>query len=267
MSKQTIATGEKKKFRCFYINNDDKPVSRVLELEKLSHPILTEAGVNAWIQRGIDSYNTNYAYIYIQLTDEICYRNGSSYCNSRLLEFFDGNLDGWNDDRIEEYHKGTAQAFTRLASMPEAQLNGTCYPNMAVIEAYRAAGEEETAQILAKHRNAIIAEREEEDKRRRAEEAERERLAKEKAARELAQQIADEEESLRTKGVISGWGVVQLCDREGIKIHLRTRHNLLEVVTTFEKSSVNYIKQGKRLPSLDGCFKTFHELKAKLGIE
>lgn len=263
MSKQTIATGEKRKFRAYYLSRGDKPVSRVIGLEKLSHPILTDAGVNAWLERCWDGYNDRYGLVYIQLSDDICYLANASSCFDFMLDVFDGKTEG-----LAETHKNGTMAFLqRIASKPEAQLRGEYYPNMAVIEAYKAAGDHETARKLAEYRNAFIAEREAEDKRRREEEAERERLAKEKEAQELAQQIANEEKSLREKGWISGWGVVQLCDREGIAIHLRTRHNLLEVVSDINSHTAYIHNTGKRKPKLDGCFKTFHELKAKLGIE
>ena len=153
-----------------------------------------------------------------------------------------------------------------IAAIPKAQLKGEYYPNKAVIDAYLAAGMINEAGQLSEHHNAIIAQRETEEKQRRQEEEERERKAKEEETAEIARQIAEEEESLRTKGHITGWGVVQLCDREGINIHLRTRHNLLEVVTYFEGGAAHYRYYGKRKPNLDGCFNTLRELKNKLGI-
>ena len=262
-----VVTGEKRKFRCYYVNHDDKSVSRVLELEKLSHPTLTEAGVKAWLERDVDSYNQKYGMIYIQLTDQICYRPVRTGCDATTLEIFDGQtIEGWYDGYAEDCEKNLMKLLAHIAAIPEAQLKGNYYPNKAVIDAYLAAGMINAAGLLSEHRNTIIAHREAEDNRRRQETAERERKAKEEEAAEIARQIAEEEETLRTKGRITGWGVVPLCDREGINIHLRTRHNLLEVVTFFEGGAAHYRYHGKRKPCLDGCFKTLRELKSKLGI-
>ena len=205
--------------------------------------------------------------IYIELTDNICYRPVRTGCDATTLDIFDGKtVEGWYDGYAEECENNLMKAFTHIAAIPEAQLKGEYYPNKAVIDAYLAAGMINEAGQLSEHRNAIIAQREEENQRRRQEEEERERKAKEEEAAEIAREIAEEEESLRTKGRISGWGVVQLCDREGINIHLRTRHNLLEVVTYFEGGAAHYKYYGKRKPTLDGCFNTLRELKNKLGI-
>lgn len=262
-----IATGEKRKFRCYYINHDDKSVSRVLELEQLCHPILTEAGVKAWLERDVDCYNQRYGTIYIQLTEKICYRPIRTVCDATLLEIMDGQtVKGWHDGYAEDCEMNLNKMFTALAAIPEAQMKGEYYPNKAVIDAYLAAGMTNEAGQLSEHRNAIIAEQEAEEKQRREEAEERERKAKEEEAAEIARQITEEEESLRAKGHITGWGVVQLCDREGINIHLRTRHNLLEVVTYFEGGAAHYRCYGKRKPCLDGCFNTLRELKKKLGI-
>lgn len=262
-----IVTGEKGKFRCYYINHDDKAVSRVLELEQLNHPILTETGVKAWMERDMDCYNQRYGIVYIQLTDKICYRPIRTVCDATTLDILDGQtVKGWYDGYAEDCEKNLNKMFTMIAAIPKAQMKGEYYPNKAVIDAYLAAGMINEAGQLSEHRNAIIAQREAEENRRRQETEERERKAKEEEAAEKARQIAEEEESLRTKGHITGWGVVQLCDREGINIHLRTRHNLLEVVTYFEGGAAHYRYYGKRKPNLDGCFNTLRELKNKLGI-
>ena len=262
-----IATGEKRKIRCYYINHDDKAVSRVLELERLSHPILTEAGVKAWMERDMDCYNQRYGIVYIQLTDTICYRPIRTVCDAKTLDILDGQtVERWYDGYAEDCERNLNKMFTMIAAIPKAQMKGEYYPNKAVIDAYLAAGMINEAGQLSEHRNAIIAQRETEEKQRRQEEEERERKAKEEETAEIARQIAEEEESLRTKGHITGWGVVQLCDREGINIHLRTRHNLLEVITCFEGGAAHYRCYGKRKPCLDGCFNTLRKLKNKLGI-
>lgn len=262
-----IVTGEKRKIRCYYVNHRDKSVSRVLELEQLSHPILTEAGVKAWLERIVDCYNQRFGTIYIQLTENICYRPIRTGCDATILDILDGKtVEGWYDGYAEDCENNLNKMFSMIAAIPDAQLNGNYYPTKAVIDAYRAAGKCDEAKQLSEHRNAIIAQREAEEKRRHKEAEEKERKAKEEEAREIARQIAEEEDSLRSKGRITGWGVVQLCDREGINIHLRTRHNLLEVITYFEGSAAHYRRYSKRKPCLDGCFKTLRDLKEKLGI-
>lgn len=264
-----IATGEKRKFRCHYINSSDNAVSRVLELERISHPALAEAGVKAWMERDTDCYNQRYGFLYIQLTDSICYRPNCTGCFANILDYMDGTEHNYSDEYREAVKSETERFLKHVAAIPAAQRMGDCYPNMAVIAAHRAAGMYSEADILTAHRNRIRAEQEAEEQHRKEAAAEAERKRKEEETAETARQVAEEEESLRTKGRITGWGVVQLCDREGIAIHLRTRHNLLEVVNYFYNNgdSACYKQmQGRRKPSLEGCFNTLDMLKKKLGL-
>lgn len=269
-----IFTGEMKKFRCHYINDNDRAVSRVLTLERLNHPALTAANVTAWGERFDDGVNRfDFLAVYIQLTDTICYKPNTTVTECPAIELIDGTIDYPSEESREIFHEvdinNVNRFFEHVAALPVRMMAGEFYPNMAVINAYQVAGMSQEADRLSATRARIIADREAEEKKRRKAAEERERKEKEAEAAEIARQIAEEEESLRTSGEISGWGVVQLCDREGISIHLRTRHNLLEVVNKFVNhgNSINYKPiQGKRAPRLDGCFETLDRLKEKLGI-
>lgn len=269
-----IFTGEMKKFRCHYINDNDRAVSRVLTLERLNHPALTAANVTAWGERFDDGVNRfDFLAVYIQLTDTICYKPNTTVTECPAIELIDGTIDYPSEESREIFHEvninNVNRFFEHVAALPVRMMAGEFYPNMAVINAYQAAGMSQEADRLSATRARIIADREAEEKKRREAAEERERKEKEAEAAEIARQIAEEEEILRTSGEISGWGVVQLCDREGISIHLRTRHNLLEVVNKFVNhgNSINYkLIQGKRAPRLDGCFETLDRLKEKLGI-
>lgn len=276
VSNNKVATGYKRKFRCFYIGRDgNTPVSRVLEVERLQHPAFTENGVTAWMYLE-DCDGRKYAKLFAQLTDDICFWMNTTGLDSGDTAYITGEMPAPTETQRPMYEFMEKRILTDTLPRIAQRMNrtrllaGELYPNRGIIAAFAAAGMNTEAKQLAAQREAIIAQREAEDQARRAAAEEAERKRKEEEAAEIARQIAEEEKSLRTKGTISGWGVVQLCDREGISIHLRTRHNLLEVVKEFINSghSARYNAiPGKRAPRLDGCFDTLDLLKQKLGIQ
>ena len=70
-------------------------------------------------------------------------------------------------------------------------------------------------------------------------------------------------EKFRSGESISGEDVVELCRMCGIAIHLRTIHNLQQVIVNINgKGSCQYYRQpkGKRKPQLDGCYETAGKL-------
>lgn len=103
--------------------------------------------------------------------------------------------------------------------------------------------------------------RKEREERRRKDEEE----ARKKAEAEAKEQerLTQEAEKFKQGESISGSDVVDLCRRHGIAIHLRTVHNLQQVIANIngKNSTCQYYRQrGKRIPTLDGCYKTARQL-------
>ena len=136
--------------------------------------------------------------------------------------------------------------------------------NMSVLRAY----EEVQSPILPtlkQMRKVFEAEREEKARQRREEaqkRAEEETRKKIEAANKERERLDGEAEKFKKGESISGCDVVELCRRHGIDIHLRTVHNLQQVICEINgHGQCRYYRQhGKRRPQLDGCYKTATEL-------
>lgn len=104
--------------------------------------------------------------------------------------------------------------------------------------------------------------RQEAEEKRKREEELRKREAEE-AAKEQ-ERLTQEAEKFKNGEAIAGSDVVDLCRRYGISVHLRTVHNLQQVIYVIngKTGTCQYYRQskGKRRPQLDGCYKTAGEL-------
>lgn len=158
-----ILTGETKKIRCHYISHrTDKPVSRVLTLERLNHPALTAAGVTAWAERFNDGENRfDWLRVSIQLTDKICYTPNCANVGLPDVENY-GNLDYYKNQEgaMRVSMNNVDKFFQSIADKPAKIMTGEDWPNMAVIAAYRAAGRDEEADTLTTARDIYNARRE-----------------------------------------------------------------------------------------------------------
>ena len=158
-----ILTGETKKIRCHYISHrTDKPVSRVLTLERLNHPALTAAGVTAWAERFNDGVNSfDWLRVSIQLTDKICYTPNCANVGLPDVENY-GNLDYYmgQEGAMRVYMNNVDKFFQSIADKPSKMMTGEDWPNMAVIAAYRAAGRDEEADTLTAARDTYNARKE-----------------------------------------------------------------------------------------------------------
>lgn len=114
-----------------------------------------------------------------------------------------------------------------------------------LLSTFQAIRKEFEKQREEKHRQYMERERE-----RRKEEH---RKAEEAAAKEF-ERLTHEAEKYKAGEAISGSDVVELCRRYGIKVHLRTIHNLQCVISWIKPEQCNYHSSGKRSPKLDGCF-------------
>jgi len=159
----TILTGETKKLRCHYLSKrTDKPVSRVLTLERLSHPALTAAGVTAWAERFNDGVNSfDWLRVSIQLTEKICYTPNCANVGLPDVENY-GNLDYYmgQEGMMRVSMNNVDKFFQSIADKPAKMMTGEDWPNMAVIAAYRAAGRDQEADTLTAARDIYEQHRE-----------------------------------------------------------------------------------------------------------
>lgn len=149
-----ILTGETKKIRCHYLSKrNDKPVSRVLTLERLNHPALTAAGVTAWAERFNDGVNRfDWIRVSIQLTDNLCYTPNCANHDLPSIEHY--------NDYNDVNRRNVDNFFQSIATKPAKMMTGEDWPNMAVIAAYRAAGRDKEAETLTAARDTYNARRE-----------------------------------------------------------------------------------------------------------
>ena len=236
-------SGETTRGLVHYVNHQDKAVSRVMDLERVNYP----APLPMWVMADGDYY-----YMVYQLADGLFFRPNNSGFTALNMEAFRGDYSQFSEETISE-------ALANSAAIPAEHFNHK-WPNMAVVNAYKAAGMVKEADMLMAVREKIEQEYEEEKK-----------AWKEKAEREEKERKQEEENRLNeaaaamvNNGRITGRDIVALCDREGIAINPRTRHNLLEVVNYYEDNRICYKQYGKRKPGLDGCFNVARELLAAL---
>lgn len=261
------APAEARKFRLYYINHSDKAVSRVVELIKAD---VEGSPLPVWIECREDDYGRKYGRTCYQLTDSICFRANAGYISEEYISpLTGGELSDWHKEHIDMFNNGMSNIKAEIIATPAAQLNGTMWPNLAVVNAYTAAGMATEAAYLIAARERITKEREERRKTQEEEARRREEERRRQEAEEKARRIAEAIKKFMEKGEITGEDVVLLCDEEGIRINPRTRHNLLEVVTYFENNGnrAHYKTYGKRKPSLDGCFTVADSLYQLLKIK
>lgn len=261
------APAEARKFRLYYINHSDKAVSRVVELIKAD---VEGSPLPVWIECREDDYGRKYGRTCYQLTDSICFRANAGYISEEYISpLTGGELSDWHKEHIDMFNNGMANIKAEIIATPAAQLNGTMWPNLAVVNAYTAAGMATEAAYLMAARERITKEREERRKTQEEEARRREEERRRQEAEEKARRIAETIKKFMENGEITGEDVVLLCDEEGIRINPRTRHNLLEVVTYFENNGnrAHYKTYGKRKPSLDGCFTVADSLYQLLKIK
>lgn len=289
-----------RKFWCHYIGNDgNTPKRRSIELTNLAD-LIPAIGDNVncktpiWYEKETDNYNHSYYNFYAQLNDNVAVFVIQGGLSDSMLErvnktdeqiaaFWKQWMEGqweWNTkdeigkekDRqfIKERSKQEKEERDRmierikqLQNYDEVLINGSWIAEAAV-RAYEEAQSPRLPvlrairkQNLAK-REAQRKEREEQDRLRREEEARKEKEAEAKEQERLTR----EAEKFKNGERISGCDVVKLCRRYGIVIHLRTVHNLQQVITEISgQGSCSYWKRrGKRRPQLDGCHKTAREL-------
>jgi len=291
---------ETKKFWCHYIGNDgNTPKRRNIELTDIHDilPCISNEGVKTplWCEHDEED---RYYFLYVQLSDKVAVADYSWCCiRQRDIDEYltksDAEIDqeyvGWHERWLENHPDATAEEkaeskrrscenadgmkrerdrkLNRLRALQDYDncLLSAQHVPAATIKAY----EEVQSPILSglKEIRRMSLERREEERR---QEAEQRRKREEEEARKKAEEEAKEQERLtqeaekfRQGKAIAGSDVVDLCRRYGIDIHLRTVHNLQQVIATIngkEGTCQYYRQRGKRRPQLDGCYKTAKEL-------
>lgn len=298
---ENYKTMQTRKFWCHYIGSDgNTPKRRSIELTAIGELLPQLQGVGRtplWYEREEEtSYSRTYVYYYLyaQLGDKVAVtvmhrisdrdleqlrrtdadieelatkvwtkdieRAATDEARKRCLE----NKRIWIKDGIE-YRDRYMQRLTALCSFDNVLLSGSVWVSNACLRAFEEAaspllsGLQEMRRMKMEEREARERERQEEARKRLEEEA------RKKADEERREQerLDGEAEKFKAGGSIAGADVVDLCRRYGIAIHLRTVHNLQQVIANIngkDGTCQYYRTRGKRRPQLDGCYKTATEL-------
>ena len=263
-----------KKFWCHYIGSDgNTPKRRSIELTDI-HELLPSisnehAKTPLWFERDEDDYKQVHYHLYAQLTDKVAVkvRQGclSKYDVERVLwtdEDIKLRWQKWLEDSLTEYPNRSDERkeedrkscerymnqdqqtrdryqkrITAFLDYNNLLLTGELWICTATLRAY----EEVQSPILSGLKEIRAMKMEE---------------------RQEQERLDGEAEKFKNGESIAGCDVVDLCRRYGITIHLRTVHNLQQVIANINgKGSCQYYRtRGKRRPQLDGCYKTATEL-------
>lgn len=278
----------KKKFWCHYIGSDGKtPRRRNMELTKL-----TIQDATLWADFEPCSYNSGYYHLYYQLSDKVavtcnqCLRvtdweemnKSDQQFREEIEERRKDNPSCWNEEDVEMCVSNSIKSrdhdisnFKKLANLTDFLLNESGWVMLPQLAAYREVNHPQYDALMEKRKACEEIRRQREEQRKEEErkrKEEEERKAKEEAEKELVR-LNEEEIKFKNGESISGEDVVTLCKRHGINVHLRTIHNLRELICEINgMGNCRYWKQrGKRMPVLDGCYKAAEELYNKLNEE
>lgn len=296
---------EAKKFWCHYIGSDgNTPKRRSIELRPIGELVPALDGVGTtplWFEREEEqSYSRTYVYYYLyaQLSDKVAVttmqrlsdqdmemirqtdedieeratnvwtkdieRCTTEEARKRMIE----NKRSWKESEIAN-RDHYMQRLTLLCSFDELMLTGKHWISNACLRAFTEA-ESPIYPVLQALREQKLAEREARERER---EMERKQRLEEEATKKIEEdrkereRLMDEATKFRDGKSISGCDVVELCRRCSIDIHLRTLHNLQQVIVNINgHGSCQYYRQhGKRRPQLDGCYevagKLYHHLQ------
>ena len=293
-----------KKFWCHYIGSDgNTPKRRNIELTDISEllPNVSNEGVKTplWFEREEEDYGyriyTHY-HLYVQLSDKVATMVDS--ISDQLVErmvktdedikaqgekwmkdFLERNPNAseeyrnreakWTEESMEGAKKDRDNLLQRLALFLDYDtvlLSGDAWIMASAIKAYEEV-QSPYLPVIQELRRQAMAERERREQERKEERrkaAEEEVRKKAEAEQKEQERLTQEAEKFKNGEAIAGSDVVDLCRRYGIAIHLRTVHNLQQVIYVIngKTGTCQYYRQskGKRRPQLDGCYKTAEEL-------
>ena len=273
----------KKKFWCHYIGNDGKtPKRRSIELTNLADlvPVIGDnehCATPLWYETDV-SCSIIYYRLYAQLSDSVAVDLRASLCDNQVeaLMATDEDIEqkrhDWKDrenaERMINTDKERREYYlSKLASGQDYTtylLTSARWITNSELRAYEEV-QSPFLSTLQAMRKQFEAQREEKNRQREEEarkRAEDEAKRKAEEEREEQERLTQEAEKFKNGERISGSDVVALCRRYGINVHLRTIHNLQQVVCDIDYSGHcrYYRTSGKRRPVLDGCYKTAEEL-------
>ena len=290
----------KKKFWCHYIGNDgNTPKRRSIELTNLADlvPVIGDnehCATPLWYETD-HSHGSNLYYLYAQLSDNVAtllWKAINDYYVEMMLatdEDIEHRHHEWyekkySDPNLLDYcnHPEEDKEFVERRIKEDKEYRKCCRSEIASLQDYTTilltsakwitkselrAYEEAKSPFLSTlqaMRQQFEAQRDEENRKREEEarkRAEEEAKRKAEEEREEQERLTQEAEKFKNGEHISGSDVVDLCRRYGINIHLRTVHNLQQVIAKIGSDyQCTYYKCGKRTPVLDGCYKTAREL-------
>ena len=299
-----------KKFWCHYIGADgNTPKRRSIELVEISEllPNVSNEGVRTpvWYE-----HDSDYYILYAQLSDKVAVRIRTMFTiHDRMLNEYllktDEDIDREYEERMaityskeriafdhmteervargkaswrqsyddkKKYRDARFAEIRRFQDYEDYLLTGKVWISIAAIKAFEEA-KSPFLPMFQEIRRQALAEREAEE---RKEREERRKAAEEKARKEAEEERQEQErltkeaEKFKNGESIAGADVVELCRRYGIAIHLRTVHNLQQVIVTIngkEGTCQYYRSRGKRRPQLDGCYETASKLYNHLQTE
>lgn len=290
-----------KKFWCHYIGNDgNTPKRRNIELTDIHEllPCISNEGAKTplWFETDYNDRQEAVYCMYVQLSDKVAVhipRSGFHQRDAELMRMTDEQIEAIHSERLEKYlaeypamseerkarekeyydyyaNEDKARRDRGLNMLRDLQdyddmlLDGA-WISAATLRAYQEA-ESGIWPVLEHLRKQALAERERKEQERREEarrRAEEEARKKEEADRKEQERLTQEADKFRQGQSIAGEDVVELCRRYGIDIHLRTVHNLQQVIANIngkEGTCQYYRQRGKRMPVLDGCYKTAAQL-------
>lgn len=288
---------DEKKFQCYYIGCDgNKPVRHNLWLTRLNK-LIPAIGDNKHCETPLWYETTDDGILlYAQLSDTVAVL-AIGYCEiyKRQIELMtttDAGFDAQcqehikelSEDLVERTPEKMAQCRENIKRYYEEEKDNREYELSKVrmmqnytkvlldgawitapaIRAYEEIGSP-YLPVLQEMRRLAMEKRKQQHEQyleeRKQREAEEKRKAAEAEAKEQ-QRLTGEAEKFKNGEAIAGEDVVELCRRYGIKVHLRTVHNLQQVIVNIngKTQQCQYYKVNGRKPVLDGCYKTAREL-------
>lgn len=287
---------DEKKFWCHYFgSNGNKPVRRRVWLTKLNK-LIPAIGDNELCETPLWYENVDdVVYIYAQLGDEVAVLTDCELYERqlKLMNTTDADFDAQLQVRIknviedktivrtqeridkscehlkeyfenEKKYRNEQLVNVRMMQNYTKVLLDGAWVSACAINAYEEVNSP-YLPVLKELRRLAMEKRKQQHEQyleeRKQREAEEKRKAAEAEAKEQ-QRLTGEAEKCKNGEAIAGEDVVELCRRYGIKVHLRTVHNLQQVIVNIngKTQQCQYYKVNGRKPVLDGCYKTAREL-------
>lgn len=284
-------------------NDGNTPKRRSIELTDIHEllPCISNEGAKTpvWYEHDEDDKRN---YLYVQLSDNVATgvfawpqypsdirQRDIEECLTKSDDDLDKEYLGWHERWLQNHPNATDDEKAESKRRCQENADGMKYQRDRTLNGIRALQDYDNVLLGSSHislatirayeeikspivsglqqiRKMSLEQREEEERQRKEEARKRaEEEARKQAEAEAKEQerLTQEAEKFKAGESIAGCDVVDLCRRYGIAIHLRTVHNLQQVIAEIngkEQTCQYYRTRGKRRPVLDGCYKTATEL-------